>query len=124
MATLLLCAAGHAAAEQSKGPWYGSLTIDSVPFAGCEVVRISPVSGSWSFFNSTPELVRESFKESRTQLESEARAAGFHALVGFQTDWLGGAGALDYTRNHTQYRDVLITGVMVLSATGIELRCK
>ena len=124
VATLLLWAAGHVAAEQSKAPWYGTLTTDSVPFTGCEVMRISPFSGSWSFFNSTPEQVRQTFKESRTRLENEARAAGFHALVGFQTDWMGGAGALDYTRNHAQYHDVLITGVMALSATGVELKCK
>lgn len=122
---LSLTVAGYASGNQKeRQPWYGTLTIDSVPFAGCEVVRISPFSGSWSFSNGTPEFVRESFKESRTQLENEARAAGFHALVGFQIDWMGGAGALNYTRNHTQYHDVMVTGVMVLSATGVELRCK
>ena len=122
---LSLTVAGYASGNQKeRQPWYGTLTIDSVPFAGCEVVRISPFSGSWSFFNGTPEFVRESFKESRTQLENEARAAGFHALVGFQIDWMGGAGGLEYVQSYEQKRNVLITGVLVLSATGVEVVCK
>src|SRR5690606_28145436 len=116
---------GHASGNQKElKPWYGTLTLPSVPVSGCEVTMMRPFSSSWYFVNSTAEALQTTFEQGRSELESRAKNAGFYALIGFQADWLGGAGGLEYVQSYEPKQSVLTTGVLALSATGVEVVCK